>query len=101
MVLVLAVDLPHMTSACLRWIASFCNADSGCIPALRERLEPLAAFYPKVAHGILDGILRLEPPAARRLAAACVERGLACRVTVPAAHEVCFSNWNTPEDAGI
>src|SRR4029079_5558835 len=45
MVLVLAVDLPRMTSGFLRTLAEHCGPGTGAVPKLRGELEPLAAIY--------------------------------------------------------
>jgi molybdopterin-guanine dinucleotide biosynthesis protein A len=51
LVLVLAVDMPNMTSSFLRRLAANCKGGVGAIPRLNGRVEPLAAFYPTSAQG--------------------------------------------------
>jgi len=165
LVLILAVDLPHMTPACVEWLCrrrrqeaeqgraverrhscrpdtnaipladrnsdesradvhapvpdsqgsepglansaqmeqesrltSSATAITGLIPVLRGQLEPLAACYPKAAHNIVSTLLRERCFAAREFAQRCLDAGLARGLDVPAEHQSCFANWNTPED---
>ena len=123
MVFVLAVDLPHMTGNCLRWLISSAmgrdafhraadfqdgnggaverdpvRARTGIVPVRDGQLEPLVACYPKLAHDVVAAMLREQQLAARELAERCVARGLVAAVEVPGQLEACFANWNTPED---
>jgi len=118
MVLVLAVDLPHMTAEFLRGLcdeagdavdrgaahrspaaeSGACQSRRGAVPFLSRRPEPLAALYPKQAHEIVKRMLDEKRLAARDFAAACIQRGLACAAPVGPEYERCFSNWNTQED---
>jgi molybdopterin-guanine dinucleotide biosynthesis protein A len=98
LVLVLAVDLPHMAPECLSRLASHCGQSSGAVPSHGERLEPLVAFYPKEAHEIVVRMLTGGRLAARGFAHACIEQRLARAVRLPSEYDVCFGNWNTPED---
>ena len=113
LVLVLAVDLPQMTSNCLRWMGQHrcveaenggavvglpIGSTTGVIPVLDERFEPLAALYPKSAHRIVKGMLGGHRFAAREFAERCVRDGLVTTLSVPEDRKGCFANWNTPED---
>ena len=126
LVLVLAVDLPHLTSECLRWLEGYACEElqgrvafhrvptgtlpdvkpgaahlaMGAVPILHGKPEPLAALYPTRAHPIVKRMLGEERLAAREFAEACMEQGLVRGVPVPTEHEQCFTNWNTPEDVG-
>jgi molybdopterin-guanine dinucleotide biosynthesis protein A len=44
---VLAVDMPFMTSEQLRFLCSLVIASRGVVPVVDERAEPLAAIYPR------------------------------------------------------
>jgi molybdopterin-guanine dinucleotide biosynthesis protein A len=120
LVLVLAVDLPHMTPGFLRWLLRRRFSDPpgsnesdevlpqggsvtealgfGAVPSLHGKLEPLVAFYPKAAHGIARQCLSEKRYAARQFAESCVRQGLVRRIPVPVQDERCFLNWNTPAD---
>src|SRR5512137_817213 len=50
LLLVLAVDLPHMTIPFLRKLVARCGASTGLVPKLKGQLEPLAGIYPKRCH---------------------------------------------------
>lgn len=119
LVLMLAVDLPHMTPACVRWLFArgrdaFRRVPTheegtidpavgagplGAVPILHGQLEPLAALYPKRAYEIVSVMLREKRFAARDCAERCVQEGLVQMAPVPMEHQSCFVNWNTPEDA--
>lgn len=108
LVLVLAVDLPHMTPGFLRWLidpssnGTSSGADgprpAGAVPLVQGDLEPLAAFYPKRAQEVARRKLAQRKCAAREFADTCIKQGLASRVPVAVSHERCFLNWNTPSD---
>ena len=87
--LVLAVDLPFMSAEFLRKLVLRCDTLTGVVPAIRGKLEPLAAIYPRRCHAIAS---------ARAFAAACYRQRLVRRYPVAAADIACFRNWNTPDD---
>jgi len=100
MVLVVAVDLPRMTPNCLRWLAARCTERLGVVPEVHGFLEPLASFYPKLAHALVSRRLREARFSARSFAEQCLQEGLAVRAQILAEYEACLENWNTPEDVG-
>src|SRR5262245_36649817 len=53
LVLVLAVDLPYMTTDFLRKLCGECEGDIGAVPQLNGQFEPLAAIYPKRCHALI------------------------------------------------
>ena len=57
LLLVLAVDLPAMSAELLRRLAAACSETCGAIPSITGAMEPLAAFYPKIAAGLLVNLL--------------------------------------------
>jgi molybdenum cofactor guanylyltransferase len=95
---VLAIDLPDMTSAFLRRLLPAASGRSGVVPMLEDRFEPLAAIYPQ----------SLAPLAAQHLAAErrsmrdFVREGIAARRLeahqVADADRALFRNVNTPAD---
>jgi molybdopterin-guanine dinucleotide biosynthesis protein A len=105
MLLVLAVDMPELNGDFLKKLRAVCRENSGAIPQIRGRLEPLAAFYPKAAGQLAEAMLAnnragLEPgaPGPTDFARACVRKNLAQLVETSAAEARYFSNWNSPED---
>ncbi len=118
LVLVLAVDMPHMTPACLRWMRGRTRAAiptlhsgklpeadpdakhnrMGVVPVLRGTPEPLAAIYPRRSRELLRHLLDRNQRVARDFAQACLQHGLASAAPVPAEYVSCFTNWNTAAD---
>ncbi len=105
LLLVLAVDMPEMSAAFLKILSSACTADSGAIPQLGGRIEPLAAFYPKAAFVLAEEMLELSrtsrenrAPGPTDFARECVGKNLAKLVAVAATEARCFTNLNSPED---
>lgn len=98
MVLVLAVDLPRITSAFLRKLAEHCGPDTGVVPKIRHEVEPLAAIYPKRCDVIVQECLLNSRLAARDFARACLRQNVVRTLAVPRTDLDCFENWNTPSD---
>ena len=96
--LVLAVDLPFMSAEFLRKLILRCDSSTGVVPAIRGKLEPLAAIYPRRCHAIASACLDRGCRSARAFAAACYRQRLVRRYPVAAADIACFRNWNTPDD---
>jgi molybdopterin-guanine dinucleotide biosynthesis protein A len=98
LLLVLAVDLPRMTTAFLRRLLERCRPDMGVVPVLHGRLEPLAAIYPKRSHAVARQLLAEARYAARDFAAACHLQALVQAWAVSPEAEGCLTNWNEPSD---
>lgn len=102
LLLVLAVDLPHMTPSCLETLASQCDAftGTGTVPELNGQPEPLAAIYPRHCHALAASLLAQSRLAAREFAEVCRREHAVTFVPIPfaAASVRCFANWNTPFD---
>lgn len=98
LVLVLAVDMPDMTSAVLRQLLERCAPEAGIVPRVNRRLEPLAAIYPKVAAPFAVDMLKRQLRAVRAFAERCKKAGLISVHDVDATDWKCFSNWNSPDD---
>lgn len=62
LLLVLAVDLPEMSADLLRRLAAGATDAFGAIPKLAGGIEPLAAFYPKAALGLMANLLEPTQP---------------------------------------
>ena len=98
LVLVLAVDMPDMTSATLRQLLRQCTSGTGVVLRVNRRLEPLAAFYPKAAAPLAVDLLRRQLRAVRTFAEQCKQAGLVALHDVEATDWKCFANWNSPAD---
>ena len=98
LVLVLAVDLPGITAAFLRKLATHCDPLTGAVPKLRGEFEPLAAIYPKRCHSIVRDCLLNFRRAARDFADACLREHAVRTLAVSETDAECFANWNRPAD---
>jgi len=100
LVLVLAVDLPHVTISFLQKLMCGCDLLTGAVPQLNGALEPLVAIYPQRCHVIASDLLTKGRRAARDFAEACLRERVVRTLLVDAADARCFENWNTLADAG-
>ena len=98
LLLVLAVDLPQMTTAFLEKLFAGCDSQTGAVPQLAGGLEPLAAIYPKRCHAIAVQCLAGGRLAAREFAVACLRENAVKLFPVAASDAALFANCNTPDD---
>ena len=98
LVLVLAVDMPDMTSGALRRLLERCTPGVGIVPRVNHRVEPLAAYYPKAAAPLAVDLLKRQLRAVRTFAEQCKQAGLVAVHDVAEADWNCFANWNSPAD---
>jgi molybdenum cofactor guanylyltransferase len=99
LVLALAVDMPHVTPAFLREILGGCKPNSGVIPQVDQRLEPLAAFYPRACYQHARHLLQQHGDASpRQLAADCVNAGTVTIYPVRPGDAWRLRSWNRPFD---
>jgi molybdopterin-guanine dinucleotide biosynthesis protein A len=98
LLLVLAVDMPNLRVAPLRVLIAQCMEDRGGISRVNNRVEPLAAVYPRTALKLVRELLENGRCAATHFAERCVELKLASYVDFPATEASYFENWNTPAD---
>jgi molybdopterin-guanine dinucleotide biosynthesis protein A len=98
LLLVLAVDMPHMTAGFLRTLAGCCDPLTGVVPERAGRLEPLAAIYPKRCHALAGDLIAKSQLAVRDFVEACARDHMVKIHPVSAAEENYFSNWNSPAD---
>ena len=112
LLLVLAVDMPKMQVQLLSRLASRCSEAVGVIPRLNGKIEPLAAFYPKAAAGLIGELVfcigprewgsemarkQVKSPSVTGFAEKCVECGLGQFVDLAESEAQFFANWNSPE----
>lgn len=98
LVLVLAVDLPRMTTTFLRQLVAGCDRLTGVVPSLHGRLEPLAAIYPRRCHALALDCMARSRHAVREFAEACLRERAVRTLTVAASDAGCLANWNHPGD---
>jgi len=82
--LVLAVDMPHMSADVLRQLVGQCTETTGVIPRVAGAIEPLAAVYPKAALPLVATLFS-QPVAAdvRRLTLESQPDGASSRRLLP------------------
>jgi len=101
--LVLAVDLPAMTSGFLRgMVETAIRQDAGLVPCVDDRFEPLAAVYPQKCLSVVEEIL--SSGADRSLQgflAAAVTHGIFTCFSPQEAERSLFQNLNAPDDLGL
>jgi molybdenum cofactor guanylyltransferase len=112
LLLVLAVDMPKMQVQLLSRLVSRCGERVGVIPRVNGKIEPLAAFYPKAAAGLIEESFSASRrkelgsrmsrthakfPSVTCFAEKCVGCGLAQFVDVAESETQFFENWNLPE----
>lgn len=98
LLLVLAVDLPQMTSTFLQKLMASCDRLTGAVPKLKDALEPLAAIYPKRCQAFAFAAIAKSQHAVCDFAADCLRERALRTLPVSAADANCFANWNTPGD---
>jgi molybdopterin-guanine dinucleotide biosynthesis protein A len=94
LVLVLAIDLPRMTSAYLQSLLPLAPV----VPRHADRFEPLAAIYSKSCLGIFQRRLVQRRLSLQSAIHELVDSGNLAVHDVPAAEALLFDNFNTPED---
>jgi molybdopterin-guanine dinucleotide biosynthesis protein A len=96
--LVLAVDLPHMTTQFLQEAAARCDRLTGVVPEHAGQLEPLAAIYPRRCHALALDFIASGRPAACDFAETCLRERAVRTFPVPPRSAACFANWNRVVD---
>jgi molybdopterin-guanine dinucleotide biosynthesis protein A len=98
--LVLAVDMPLMTTEFLAAMVEQCGPQRGVVPQTAAGWEPLAAVYPRE---ILPRV-RAHLAAGKRSVCRLVDEAWAAGEVAPwevqPLQECLFANWNRPEDLG-
>jgi molybdopterin-guanine dinucleotide biosynthesis protein A len=96
--LVLAVDLPAMTSDFLGALLAMSPADGGIVPVLDDRCEPLAAIYPRAMVPIIAAQLAAGDRSLQARVRAGVAAGLLTLRRVAGHERPLFQNVNAPAD---
>jgi molybdopterin-guanine dinucleotide biosynthesis protein A len=97
--LVLAVDLPRIESACLRLLLLHSADGCGVVPVREGRYEPLTALYPKRALDFALARLGRSELKLQAFVQELVSVGLVRPWAVPVPMDEQFANWNSPTDA--
>lgn len=101
MLLTLAIDLPKMTADYLRQLLGLCSVDAGVVPGYGERLEPVAAVYPRRALALAENALATRDLSLQRLAARCLAERLMVTTPIQPEQRRLFLNMNTPNDLAL
>ena len=99
--LVLAVDMPRMTSDYFHLLLKRCETGCGAVPMRGQGYEPLAAVYPREALRLAKSALARRNYSMQRFVSECVEERCLSVVPITAEEEDLFANWNRPEDAPL
>jgi molybdenum cofactor guanylyltransferase len=95
LLLTLAVDLPKITGSFLRNLLS---EESGIVPQLSGRFEPLVAIYPKSALPIAESHLSRGEFSMQKFVQECIAQRLVRPIKISPRNAGLFTNLNTPED---
>ncbi|WCJ60110.1 molybdenum cofactor guanylyltransferase [Fontisphaera persica] len=101
LLLVLAVDMPHMNVEILQRLLHHATPESGVVPVVKERLEPLAAIYPRCALASARAFLEEGCNSATQFAEWTLHLGLTRRLMMPEHTWAGFANWNYPENVRV
>jgi molybdopterin-guanine dinucleotide biosynthesis protein A len=95
---VLAVDMPFVTREELRLLCSLATEGCGVVPVIGERVEPLAAIYPREAALEFMAALAGTDFSLQRLIGKLVAAGKMRTFPVPAEDEHLYHSVNEPND---
>ena len=96
--IVLAIDLPEMTTDFLRSLLQLCGDRKGVVPHRPDRFEPLAAVYPAGCAALAEAALRAGNFSMQRFVRRAWEQDLLLERAISDAETVLFANLNTPAD---
>ncbi|MCS6243116.1 MAG: molybdenum cofactor guanylyltransferase [Opitutus sp.] len=97
-VLVIAVDLPHLTDAYLKKIIAAAHGSIGVVPQGPDGFEPLVAVYPKGFHPLIEAALAAARLSLQPLIQAAVTDSILLPLPIAERERLLFTNWNTPID---
>jgi molybdopterin-guanine dinucleotide biosynthesis protein A len=98
LVLVLAVDMPRMTSAMIRKILSRCNEATGCVPFDLHGFQPLAAAYPIGLLPLAEHLLNKGRFSMQEFVMQAKTEGLIHSLELEPAEYTFFTNMNLPSE---
>ncbi len=97
-VVLLAVDMPEMTSAYLAALVNDATPECGVIPELDGFYQGLAAVYPRRILPLVQEILAGPDHSMQHLSRRAIDEGLMKVRAVREGDVRLFQNWNTPKD---
>ena len=98
LLVVLAVDLPRMTSAFLAGLLDSSGAGKGVVPRSANFFEPLAAVYPQACAPLADAALRRGDFSMQRFVETALVHELVEIRELQPDEQPLFTNWNSPAD---
>jgi molybdopterin-guanine dinucleotide biosynthesis protein A len=98
LLIVLAVDLPRMTSEFLRSLLALSDHGKGAVPRCEKFFEPLAAIYPKACFSLAESALRRGDFSLQNFVCDGVKAELLVARPVAPNEFPLFANLNTPAD---
>ena len=101
LLVVLAIDLPQMSSSFLRDLLHRCSSNQGAVMLHGNFYEPLAAVYPKCIGSIARTHLAAEHYALQDLLQEAVEHQSVQAFRLDEKDFELFQNWNTPAPSQI
>ena len=96
--LVFAIDMPFMTENYLRGLCQRITSDRGVVPIIKNRFEPLAAIYPRVAGLDFTAALSGSDFSLQSLVTKLITSGKMQSVQVSEQERSLFQNLNEPRD---
>jgi molybdenum cofactor guanylyltransferase len=98
LLLVLAVDLPNMSTEYLWSLVRASAPGRGVVPAIAEAVEPVVAVYPVEAATLAVTCLEQGERSLHAFVRRLEREGLASIRTIAPGEKALFHNWNSPED---
>ena len=95
---VLAIDLPLITTAFLRSLLHLCGEQQGVVPQGQEQFEPLSAVYPKSSATLAAAALQNGDFSMQSFVRAAIEQDLLLVRKISHDEASLFTNLNTPAD---
>jgi Molybdopterin-guanine dinucleotide biosynthesis protein A len=96
--LVLAIDLPFMTTEHLRHLCSLTMNGSGVVPLIEGNAEPLAAIYPKEAQAVFCEALQGDNFSLQPIVRKLVARNMLLEIPISGPAREFYRNINEPQD---
>lgn len=97
-VLLLAVDMPHVTHLYLAEILRLAEPGQGIVPERNGRFEGLCAIFPRSIVPLVESCLSGEDRSFQNLITRAQVQGLMRAIPVLPEDAALFANWNSPAD---
>jgi molybdenum cofactor guanylyltransferase len=98
LLVVLAIDLPLVTTRFLRSLLHLCSERRGVVPQSSQRFEPLAAVYPKNCAPLAAAALQSGDFSMQNFVRAALNQNLLTARKIEDDEAALFTNLNTPAD---